>query len=127
MKSIDHIELGRRLAIEQSVERSGAIRAVNAVFDESGHYIVYATMLGVKVVDFRTGQCVRILARQEAGVRFLRIGLYQGKPRSRLAAVTIVRARSWAALRDCLRRRGGSCRQPRLSARRRWRQPTIPR
>jgi len=57
---LDDMEFGRRLAVERELDATvltGPVEAVqnatglataNAVFDESGHFVLYATMLGVK-------------------------------------------------------------------------------
>lgn len=48
----------------------------NAIFDESGHFLIYCTMLGVKVVNLFTNQVARVLGRHE-NVRFLQATLFQ--------------------------------------------------
>ena len=58
------------------------------VFDESGHFIIYPTMLGIKVVNTHTNKVVRLIGKTETH-RFLNVDLYQGKPR-RKALITLV-------------------------------------
>lgn len=55
---LDEMELGRRLALEKQLDResleTGAVnaaqglRTINVIFDESGHFLLYPTMLGIK-------------------------------------------------------------------------------
>ncbi len=50
---LDDMDFGRRLAIDRELEKSesgprGALRSANAVWDESGNFLLYPTMLGIK-------------------------------------------------------------------------------
>lgn len=50
---LDDMDFGRRLALERELERDesgpgGALRTANAVWDESGNFLLYPTMLGIK-------------------------------------------------------------------------------
>ena len=53
----------------------------NPVFDESGHFVAYATLIGIKVLNIDTNRVVRIIGRVENGERFLNLALYQGIPK----------------------------------------------
>lgn len=80
---MDDMEFGRRLAQERELERSELQRASgNAVFDESGHFIIYGTMLGVKIVNTYTNRVSRLLGKDETH-RFLNVGIYQGAPQKK--------------------------------------------
>jgi peptidylprolyl isomerase domain and WD repeat-containing protein 1 len=46
---LDSIDFGKRRAVERELEASGALDAQKAVFDESGHFLLYPTLLGIKV------------------------------------------------------------------------------
>ena len=48
----------------------------NAVFDESGNFILVATLVGVKVVNLVAGRCVRVVGKAEHSVRLLRLALF---------------------------------------------------
>uniref|UniRef100_A0A2C9JSC2 peptidylprolyl isomerase n=1 Tax=Biomphalaria glabrata TaxID=6526 RepID=A0A2C9JSC2_BIOGL len=76
-QQIPNMEFSRRLAVEKDVERSGSFNICNLVFDESGYFLLYATMLGIKVVNLHTNTCVRWLGKSE-NVRFLHLALFQG-------------------------------------------------
>ena len=50
---LDDMDFGRRLAVERELDRDesgpgGALRTANAVWDESGNFLLYPTMLGIK-------------------------------------------------------------------------------
>lgn len=77
---LDAIDFGRRAAVEREIQHSNAVS--NCVFDESGHFILYPTLLGVKIVNIETNKLVRVLGKVENSDRFLRISLFQGKPKT---------------------------------------------
>ncbi|CAI2163147.1 3521_t:CDS:10 [Funneliformis geosporum] len=81
---LDDMEFGRRLAVERELEKTSQASTMNAVFDESGNFIIYPTMLGVKVV--------KLLGKTEPN-RFLNVSLYQGAPNKK-ALVTMEMAAS---------------------------------
>jgi peptidylprolyl isomerase domain and WD repeat-containing protein 1 len=45
---LDNIEFGRRLAVEREVEKSEWALYQNTVFDESGYFLFYPSLLGIK-------------------------------------------------------------------------------
>ncbi|CAI5981363.1 unnamed protein product [Closterium sp. NIES-65] len=79
---LDAIDFGRRLAVEREMEReresNDDVPSANAVFDETGNFIIYPTLLGIKVVNLHENKVARILGKVESNERFLRIALYQG-------------------------------------------------
>lgn len=81
---LDDMEFGRRLAIEREIEKvkGGQSTTVNAVFDESGNFVIYPTLLGIKVVNIRTNKVVRLIGKAETQ-RFMNLALYQGAPRKK--------------------------------------------
>jgi hypothetical protein len=46
---LDAIDFGRRMAVEKEIEKTENVPQPNAVFDESCNFLIYATLLGVKV------------------------------------------------------------------------------
>ncbi|EGN98226.1 hypothetical protein SERLA73DRAFT_91486 [Serpula lacrymans var. lacrymans S7.3] len=81
---VDDMEFGRRLAAERELEMpgpDGRIPAMwsNAIWDESGAFILYPTLLGIKVVNIVTNRVVRLYGKDEV-VRWLNLSLYQGAP-----------------------------------------------
>lgn len=75
---LDAIDFGRRMAVEKEIEKTENVPQPNAVFDESSNFLIYATLLGIKVVNLHTNKVSRILGKVENNERFLRIALYQG-------------------------------------------------
>lgn len=64
------------MATERDLEKSEAVQLANVLFDASGHFIVYATMLGVKVVNLVTNRCVAMIGKPE-NLRPLHLALFQ--------------------------------------------------
>jgi peptidylprolyl isomerase domain and WD repeat-containing protein 1 len=61
---IDDMEFGRRLAVERDLDKDGegkrAAATMNAAWDESGHFILYPTLLGIKGAQTMFGCMNRI-------------------------------------------------------------------
>lgn len=81
---VEDMEFGRRLAVERELELPGPDGKIpgmwiNAVWDESGAFVLYPTLLGVKVVNTVTNRVVRLMGKDET-VRWLQLTLYQGAP-----------------------------------------------
>ncbi|KAJ3502887.1 hypothetical protein NLJ89_g8684 [Agrocybe chaxingu] len=94
---VEDMEFGRRLAVERELELPGPDGVVpgrwsNAVWDESGAFVIYPSLLGIKVVNVVTNRVVRLLGKDEV-VRFLNLTLYQGSP-TKKSITTITMAAS---------------------------------
>lgn len=107
---VEDMEFGRRLAVERELEKEGVVppskggigvprgpaRTMRPVWDESGNFVLYPTLLGIKgmhasmascrladhtciVVNIYTNRVVRLLGKDES-VRFLDLSIYQGAP-----------------------------------------------
>lgn len=96
---LDDMEFGRRLAVEKELEKSYQAKFVNAVFDETGHFIIYGALLGIKVVNTLTNKVVRIIGKSESN-RFVNMGLYQGAPRKKGVYTLAMAASDNAALKE---------------------------
>ncbi|KAL0033286.1 hypothetical protein WJX77_001863 [Trebouxia sp. C0004] len=79
--NLEPIDFGRRMAGEKDLIADPEAPQPNAIFDESGNFIIYATLLGIKVVNLVTNRVSRILGKVENTERFLRLALYQGIPK----------------------------------------------
>ncbi|KAI9182951.1 Peptidyl-prolyl cis-trans isomerase cyp15 [Blastocladiella emersonii ATCC 22665] len=78
---LDDMEFGRRLAVERDLEANAvARRYVNAIFDASSNFVLYPTLLGVKIVHIY-GNRVSALVGGAETLRFLHLALYQGAPK----------------------------------------------
>lgn len=52
---VDDMEFGRRLAVERELEKDErAWKTMRAVWDESGNFVMYPTLLGIKGETSRT-------------------------------------------------------------------------
>ena len=74
---LEAIDFGRRMATERELKKDAEAPMQNAVFDESGNFIIYATLLGIKVVNIVTNRLSRLVGKVENSERFLRVALYQ--------------------------------------------------
>ncbi|KAI5099434.1 peptidylprolyl isomerase domain and WD repeat-containing protein 1, partial [Silurus meridionalis] len=87
-QQLPDMEFGRRMAVERELEKVDGIRLTNIIFDETGHFVLYGTMLGIKVINVETNRCVRILGKQE-NIRVVQLSLFQGIANAMKAAPTI--------------------------------------
>lgn len=81
---LDDMDFGRRLAIERDLDQNesgpgGVLRTANVVWDESGNFVIYASLLGIKVVNTVTNKVARVIGKDEI-MRFLDLALFQGAP-----------------------------------------------
>ena len=92
--TLDSIDFGQRMARERELglhweaTAPGAAQATppqfpNAVFDESGNFLMYATALGIKVVNLVTNRLAAVLGRVENTERFVRLALWRRVRRRR--------------------------------------------
>ena len=65
-----------RMAVEKEMEKGGPLARCNLLFDESGFFLMYATLLGIKVVNLHTNKLVRTLGRPE-NLRLLFLAIFQ--------------------------------------------------
>ncbi|KAJ3328777.1 hypothetical protein HDU76_009310 [Blyttiomyces sp. JEL0837] len=91
---LDDMEFGRRLALEKEIEKAkgGQSATANVVFDESGHFIIYPTILGIKIVNIETNKVSRLVGKMD-NQRFMNLTLYQGAPKKK-TLVTLAMAAS---------------------------------
>eukprot|EP01113_Clastostelium_recurvatum_P020926 TRINITY_DN2477_c0_g1_i1.p1 TRINITY_DN2477_c0_g1~~TRINITY_DN2477_c0_g1_i1.p1 ORF type:complete len:663 (-),score=150.28 TRINITY_DN2477_c0_g1_i1:90-2078(-) len=82
MFRLDNIDFGRRMAVEREIDTAvtagDTAAASNVIFDDSGKFILYPTLFGIKVVNLITNKVVKLLGHVENGTRFLSLALYQG-------------------------------------------------
>ena len=82
MYKLDDMEFGRRLAGERVLSKASQQSCMNAVFDESGHFLIYPTIFGIKIVNMHSNKVVRLIGKSEPQ-RFMNIALYQGAPKKK--------------------------------------------
>ena len=85
------LEFGRRMALESSLG-TAELRRANALFDETGNFLVFGSLAGIRVVNLSTNRLLRTLGRDEA-IRPLNLAVYQGAP-SKKGIVTVEMAAS---------------------------------
>lgn len=76
---IEAIDFGRRMAIEMQLAANETAPPSNVVFDQSGNFIMYSCMLGIKLVNIAVNKLETIIGKEETGERYLKIALFQGK------------------------------------------------
>lgn len=59
-QQLPDMEFGRRMAVERELEKVDGIRLTNIIFDETGHFVLYGTMLGIKVINVETNRYVHV-------------------------------------------------------------------
>eukprot|EP01089_Gocevia_fonbrunei_P001220 TRINITY_DN11138_c0_g1_i1.p2 TRINITY_DN11138_c0_g1~~TRINITY_DN11138_c0_g1_i1.p2 ORF type:complete len:102 (-),score=14.69 TRINITY_DN11138_c0_g1_i1:597-902(-) len=78
MYRLDAIDFGRRFAVDKTLDANEDLPVSNVIFDESGNFVLYPTMCGIKLVNLVTDN-IRLIGRVENTERFLGLALYQGK------------------------------------------------
>ncbi|CAI7604620.1 unnamed protein product [Penicillium pancosmium] len=89
---LDEVEFGRRLGVERELEGEATRNKVNVSFDESGHFLLYGSLYGIKCINTYTNRVVRVYGREDP-FRALNLTLYQGQP-LRKGVVTVSMAAS---------------------------------
>ena len=89
---LEAVEFGRRIAVERELEHPAVRSRINVIFDESGHFVLYGSILGTKVINTLSNRVVKIYGREEP-FRPLNLALYQGQPEKK-GIVTVQMAAS---------------------------------
>lgn len=82
---LDAVDFGRRLAVDRERAGDPAAPRPNCVFDDSGHFLILGSLLGIKMINLVTHRLARLLGKGESGERFLRVALFQAAPRAAAA------------------------------------------
>ncbi|KAF4124012.1 peptidylprolyl isomerase domain and WD repeat-containing protein 1 [Geosmithia morbida] len=96
---LDRVEFGRRMAQEKEVESATLRDKSNVVFDESGNFLIYGTMVGIKVLNTYTNQVVKVYGRDE-NLRGVNLAVYQGQPQKKGVTTVEMGASSNPLLRE---------------------------
>ncbi|XP_031622174.1 peptidylprolyl isomerase domain and WD repeat-containing protein 1 [Contarinia nasturtii] len=86
--ALPNMEFGRKMATERDLEKSESLHLANIQFDCSGHFILYPTMIGIKLVNIETNRCIKIIGKGD-NVRPLHVGLFQGRTKKPKAALSL--------------------------------------
>ncbi|KAK2822993.1 hypothetical protein FQN49_007575, partial [Arthroderma sp. PD_2] len=92
LQKLEEVEFGRRLATERELGSPVTAPKVNVIFDESGHFILYGSILGVKCINTFTNRVVKVFGKDEP-FRALNLAIYQGQPQKK-GVVTLSMAAS---------------------------------
>ena len=82
LQKLEDVEFGRRLAVERDLENSALQNKINVIFDETGYFILYGSILGIKVINTLTNRVVKVFGKDEP-FRALNLALYQGQPQKK--------------------------------------------
>ena len=82
VQKFEDVEFGRRLAVERELENPALQNKINVIFDESGHFIMYGSLLGTKVINTLSNRVVKVYGKEEP-FRSLNLALYQGQPQKK--------------------------------------------
>ena len=91
-RRLEEVEFGRRIATERELENPIVRPRVNIAFDESGHFILYGSLLGIKVINTFTNRAIKVFGQEEP-FRALNVALYQGQPQKK-GVITVSMAAS---------------------------------
>ncbi|EON96898.1 putative cyclophilin-type peptidyl-prolyl cis-trans isomerase protein [Phaeoacremonium minimum UCRPA7] len=92
VQKLEPVEFGRRFAVEREVDSATYRNKVNVIFDESGHFIIYGSIAGIKVLNTYTNHVVKVFGKDE-NFRALNLAIYQGAPQKK-GVMTVAMAAS---------------------------------
>ena len=72
MYKIDAIDFGRRVAMEKELQADPDAPHANVVFDASGNFLLYPTLLGIKVVNLVTNRLVKVVGKDSNKLRYIK-------------------------------------------------------
>lgn len=81
-RKFENVEFGKRFATEKQIESPDLRNKPNVIFDETGNFILYGSIYGIKVVNTYTNQVVKTFGTDE-NFRPLNLTLYQGQPQKK--------------------------------------------
>ena len=82
LQKLGDVEFGRRMATERELDNPVTRPRIDVLFDESGNFVTYGSLLGIKVINTLTNRVVKVYGRDEP-FRALNLGLYQGQPQKK--------------------------------------------
>ena len=65
------------MAVEKDIVEDAEAPSPAMCFDSSGHFLMYPTLLGIKVVNLKTNRVINIMGKVENTERFMSLALYQ--------------------------------------------------
>lgn len=92
IEKLDDVEFGRRMGVEREIEHPAVKNRMNAIFDETGNFLLYGSILGTKVINTLTNRVIKVYGKDEP-FRPLNLAMYQGQPEKK-GVVTVQMAAS---------------------------------
>ncbi|KFG58799.1 peptidylprolyl isomerase domain-containing protein [Toxoplasma gondii RUB] len=87
---VDALDFEHRLAAEKELSKARGRAWQTMSFDESSNFLVYPSMLGIKIVNVKDNRLCRIIGKPEHSLRFLAVAVYQAKAQKRKATTTVI-------------------------------------
>ncbi|CAZ83960.1 unnamed protein product [Tuber melanosporum] len=81
-RKLPDLEFGRRIAVETDLTSLSSLTKQNIIFDESGYFIIYGSLAGIKILNMTTNTLPRLLSAEE-GIRPMHLAIYQGAPKKK--------------------------------------------
>ena len=103
LQKLNDVDFGRRLAIERDLEAPTAPSKPNVIFDESGHFILYGSLLGIKAINTLTNRVIKVFGADES-FRAVHLALYQGAPQKKGVVTSQMAASSNPLLQEASER-----------------------
>lgn len=77
---LEAFDFGRRMAVEREYRAAGpAAPPSNCIFDHSGRFLLYPSVVGIKVISMASSRLARLLGKVENTERFGALALFQGR------------------------------------------------
>ena len=75
------MEFGKKVSVEKELSRVGVYKDNNVLFDESDNFLIYSSLMGIKIVNIVSKSVSRLLGQREH-LRTINLALFQGRPKS---------------------------------------------
>lgn len=98
-EAIDGDDFARRLALERDLEKTSYFACANCVYDETGNFILFATPLGIKVLNLTTNKVPFIVGSGEAQ-RFVGLAMFQGSAQRKAMTLEMAASQNPALIRE---------------------------
>ena len=83
------MEFNRKVSNDKELEKSESNRRINIIFDCTGNFIMYATMIGIKCVNLVTNKVKTVIGKNE-NLRFIHLALIQNEEARNVVACFLV-------------------------------------
>ncbi|KAF8451539.1 cyclophilin-like domain-containing protein [Terfezia claveryi] len=79
---LSDLDFGRRIAVERDIISKCPSPTIipNVLFDETGFFIIYGSLIGIKIVNTITNKVCKVLGKDDS-FRAVNLAVYQGAPK----------------------------------------------